>query len=159
MAQRQNVPIAIFFVIAAAALWVTIPHQVMQSWAPIGVGTRFFPRATAVLLGGSALLLLLQAWLRSPNAENTKSAERADIALGSVLSQAGIVFAYLLSVQVAGFLVASAIVLPVYMFVIARRISLLGFIVALAIAAIVYFSFRDLLHVRLPGGILGWSLI
>ncbi len=128
--------------------------SVAQSYSR--VGPRFFPFLVAAGLLLCGLLLLIQA-LRgraAPPEEGEDIDPDAPPDLRAVGTIAAALFVYVLILEVAGFVVASALLFWGVAVAFGSRSWLRDPLVGLALALTVYLAFTRLLGLRLPAGVL-----
>jgi putative tricarboxylic transport membrane protein len=119
-----------------------------------GPGPEFLPFWLGVLMAGLALLLFLQARRRAPaGAGRVFPDAKALVPLGATL--AGLA-AYILVLELLGFLLATGLLTAFLLGVVERERWTTSLAVAVANAVVLQTIFRTLLGVSLPKGFLGF---
>jgi len=142
-------------VLLLLAGFVAVESLRLRYYTSLGPGPGFFPFWLAVILGGLAVVMLLQAGLGRPDPMPADfSASR-----GGYLRMGAVVAAMVATTLVLEPLGFCLTMLAVYLFLLltlGRQRALVVALVALGGSFGVYHLFVRWLHVPLPRGLLGW---
>lgn len=149
------------FGVAVLALGVIVLFGTFNIPAPGGyspVGPRFFPILVAAGLLIFGVLLLAQTAVRPERYLGEKAAAEGAATHWPTVGLLGatlVVYAFLL--DPLGYVFATALFFPAAAYVLgsrSRRAVVVNLVVGLAVGAVIFFSFTELLDVRLPDGLL-----
>ena len=151
--------LAALVVIAVGAL---VFYESLQIRSPAGfspVGPRFVPLVVAIGLAALGAAFLFRTTLQPDTdlAERCEEQERATFwpTVGLV---AATLVVYAFALGVLGYLVATAILVPVAARILGSDRPIRDVIVGIGLAGVVYVGFTELLGVRLPAGVLDFVL-
>ena len=148
-------------VITGVVLLVLSGYVILEAWrmppsATFGPGSGFLPFWLGVLLAVLAAILLGTAWRREATEKDRKSpfpGMEALVAIGSVL--AGLA-AYIVLLEVLGFLMDTFLYVAFLLGVVEREKWLMTLLVAVSTTAGLYLIFQVLLGITLPSNMFGF---
>ena len=144
---RVNLASGIFAVLFGIAFWLLIPYQIIskQRLVTNAVGSDFVPKRVAIIIIILGLSLIIQSLL-------LKKDKSVNVVLrdeGRVFVVVAIIFANILLMPKIGFLVTSiASTAIILLFLKCKKWHY--YAVTAALAAVIYFSFKYGLYIRLP---------
>ncbi|EKD38942.1 MAG: hypothetical protein ACD_75C00555G0004 [uncultured bacterium] len=147
--------------ITGVVLLVLSGYVIQETWrmppsATFGPGSGFLPFWLGVLLALLAVILLATVWQREATEKDRKSpfpGAKALIAVGSVL---GGLAAYILLLEVLGFLMDTFLYVAFLLGVVEREKWLMALLVAVMTTAGLYIIFQVLLGITLPSNMFGF---
>lgn len=133
--------------------------QIRQSGGYSAVGPRFFPLVVAVgLLVLSLIFLLRTTLIPDLDLGQLAAAEESTTHWQSVGLIIAALVTYAYALQLLGYVVATALFVPVVAWLLGSRNLVRDLIIGVGIALVVYIGFTRFLGVRLPAGLLGFIL-
>lgn len=125
-----------------------------------GIGAGFFPVIVGCVLMVVSILLVIEV-LRGKRGE----AEDADgdvdtskLAAWQLLLSAGAIVWFILTLELLGYILASAVTFWMIAFAMGSRRHVRSAVIAVLLSTAIYVLFTQVLRISLPGGILGGSL-
>jgi len=148
-------------VITGVVLLVLSGYVILEAWrmppsATFGPGSGFLPFWLGVLLAVLAVILLGTAWRREATEKGRKSpfpGTKALISIGSVLASLA---AYIVLLEVLGFLMDTFLYVAFLLGVVEREKWLMTLLVAVSTTAGLYLIFQVLLGITLPSNMFGF---
>lgn len=147
--------------ITGVVLLVISGYLIQEAWrmpasGTFGPGPGFFPLGLGVIMAALAMILLATTWQRRATAKDMVSpfpGKKALIAIGSVL---GGLAAYILLIEVLGFLMDTFLYVAFLLGVVERKRWPMTLMVAVSTTAGLYFIFQVLLGIALPSNMIGF---
>jgi len=151
---RLDCALGLVAVLIGAVFWALIPIEVGYQRSAFGITGRFFPTLAAILVIACGSLLAVRAYLSPPPPPDERPAGLERPALRRLLPYATIVIAYVLLIDVLGYLVSTVAALGVLLYQTGTRSWPVLALVAVVVPLLLYYLFHEVMLVPLPEGLL-----